>query len=86
MQTFTQADPPNSTASAISSKRCKGGKAMNVEQLDGFFAALIAGPVMPSEYYPEVFGGEISEVCEFGGFLLCHEHDEDTEMRPKPNV
>jgi uncharacterized protein len=23
---------------------CKGGKAMNVEALDGFFAALIAGP------------------------------------------
>ena len=40
-------------------KSCKGGKAMNVEQLDGFFAALIAGPetVMPSEYSPEVFGG-----------------------------
>ncbi len=40
---------------------------MNVEELDGFFAALIAGPemVMPSEYYPEVFGGEMSETCEF---------------------
>ena len=55
MRTFTQNDPrpmPNSTASA-----------MNVEQLDGFFAALIAGPeiVMPSEYYREVFGGEMSE-------------------------
>jgi len=48
-------------------KGCKGGKAMNVEELDGFFAALIAGPeiVMPSEYIPEVFGGEVSEVCEF---------------------
>lgn len=23
---------------------CKGGKAMNIEQLDGFFAALIVGP------------------------------------------
>ena len=34
---------------------------MNVEALDGFFAALIAGPetVMPSEYNPEVFGGAI---------------------------
>ena len=33
---------------------CKGGKAMNVEELDGFFAALIAGPeiVLPSEYMP----------------------------------
>jgi len=48
-------------------KSCKGGKAMNVEELDGFFAALIAGPeiVMPSEYSPEVFGGEVSKVCEF---------------------
>jgi uncharacterized protein len=46
---------------------CKGGKAMNVEALDGFFAALIAGPdtVMPSEYYREVFGGEMSDACEF---------------------
>jgi uncharacterized protein len=49
-------------------KSCKGGRAMNIEQLDGFFAALIAGPetVMPSEYYPEVFGGRLSETCEFG--------------------
>ena len=48
-------------------KSCKGGKAMNLEQLDGFFAALIAGPetVMPREYSPEVFGGEMSNVCEF---------------------
>ncbi|MGC2210399.1 MAG: UPF0149 family protein [Candidatus Korobacteraceae bacterium] len=46
---------------------CKGGGAMNVEELDGFFAALIAGPetVMPSEYYPEVFGGEMCDACEF---------------------
>src|SRR5207247_1604554 len=45
----------------------KSGKAMSVEELDGFFAALIAGPetVMPSEYYPKVFGGEMSEACEF---------------------
>ena len=49
-------------------KGCKGGRAMNVEELDGFFAALIAGPetVMPSEYYPEVFGGKMSDACEFG--------------------
>ncbi len=46
---------------------CKGGKAMNVEQLDGFFAALIAGPdvVMPSECNREVFGGDLSEAVEF---------------------
>ena len=32
-------------------KSCKGGRAMNVEALDGFFAALITGPetVMPGE-------------------------------------
>jgi uncharacterized protein len=50
-------------------KRCKGGKAMNLEELDGFFAALIAGPepVMPSEYNREIFGGEMSEVVEFSG-------------------
>ena len=48
-------------------KSCKGNKAMNVEQLDGFFAALIAGPeaVMPSEYNREVFGGDLSEAVEF---------------------
>jgi len=49
-------------------KACRGGKAMNLEELDGFFAALIAGPeaVMPSEYSPEVFGGEMSDACAFG--------------------
>jgi uncharacterized protein len=143
-------------------KGCEGGKAMNLEELDGFFSALIAGPetVMSSEYHAEVFGGEMSDACEFdsldeaneilglmmrhwntiagtlfkgeayvpllleaengvahgndwadgfmrgmnmrhegwaelvnddehGGCLipmmmLCHEHDEDPEMRPKP--
>ena len=35
-----------------------GENAMDVEMLDGFFAALIAGPelVPPSEYLPEIFG------------------------------
>ena len=52
---------------------CKGGKAMNVEQLDGFFAALIAGPevVMPSEYNREVFGGD--DACEFGSLQEAKE-------------
>ena len=56
-------------------KNCKGGRAMTVEQLDGFFAALIAGPdtVMPSEYYPEVFGGEMSDTCEFGSLDEANE-------------
>ena len=67
-------------------KNCKGGRAMNVETLDGFFAALIAGPeaVMPSEYYPEVFGGEMSDTCEFSsledeneflGLMMRHWND-----------
>jgi uncharacterized protein len=54
---------------------CKGGMAMNAEELDGFFAAFIAGPetVMPSEYYPEVFGGEMSDTCEFGSLEEANE-------------
>src|SRR5258708_29529841 len=56
-------------------KNCKGGRAMNVEALDGFFAALIAGPeaVVPSEYYREVFGGEISDTCEFSSLEDANE-------------
>ena len=48
---------------------------MNVEQLDGFFAALVAGSetVMPSEYYSEVFGGEMSEACEFSNLDEANE-------------
>jgi uncharacterized protein len=48
-------------------KNCRSGKAMNVEELDGFFAALVAGPeiVMPSEYLPEVFGSETEETYQF---------------------
>ena len=50
-------------------RNTKGGQAMNLEQMDGFFAALIAGPevVPPSEYLPKVFGGEMSNTCEFAG-------------------
>jgi uncharacterized protein len=44
-------------------KNCDGGMAMDIEELDGFFAALIAGPetIAPSEYLPEVFGSNISD-------------------------
>jgi uncharacterized protein len=71
MRTFTQDEPlTDAELDRLGDflKACKGGKAMNVEALDGFFAALIAGPetVMPSEYYREVFGGEMSDACEFG--------------------
>jgi len=56
MRTFTQNDPlTDAELDRLGDflKSCKGGRAMNVEALDGFFAALIAGPeiVMPSEYY-----------------------------------
>ena len=39
-----------------------GTPAMNLESLDGYFAALICGPVMvlPSEYLPEVWGEDFS--------------------------
>jgi uncharacterized protein len=61
-------------------KSCKGRKAMNLEELDGFFAALIAGPevVMPSEYNRELFGGEapvfssIEEAKDILGLLTRH--------------
>jgi uncharacterized protein len=41
-------------------KRFGDKRAMNVETLDGFFAALICGPdnVPPSEYLPEIWGGD----------------------------
>ena len=43
--------------------------AMNLEELDGFFAAMVAGPdlIPPSVYLPEVFGGPLSEACGFSG-------------------
>jgi len=70
MRTFTDKEPLNDAELDCLGnflKSCKDGNAMNVEQLDGFFAALIAGPetVMPSEYYREAFGGEMSDACEF---------------------
>ena len=39
-----------------------GAPAMNLESLDGYFAALICGPamVLPSEYLPEVWGEDFS--------------------------
>jgi uncharacterized protein len=69
MQTFTQNEPlTDAELDRLGAflKSCKGGT-MNLEEVDGFFAALIAGPetVMPSEYHEEVFGGEMSEACEF---------------------
>src|SRR5579859_620587 len=55
---------------------------MNLEMVDGFFAALLCSPdlVMPSEYLPEIFGGEIDETAfasmedanSFLGLLMRH--------------
>jgi len=41
--------------------RLNYGKAMTLEEMDGFFCALICGPevVPPSEYLPHVWGGEL---------------------------
>jgi uncharacterized protein len=66
MTTFTQPEPlTDAELDRLGDflEGCKTGKAMNVEELDGFFAALIAGPetVMPSEYNRELFGGETPE-------------------------
>jgi uncharacterized protein len=71
MKMFTQNEPlTDAEFDRLSDflESCEGGNAMNIEKLDGFFAALIAGPevVMPREYLPEVFGGETSDTCEFG--------------------
>jgi yecA family protein len=47
MITFTQNDPlTDAELDRLGDflEGCKGGKAMNIEQLDGFFAALITGP------------------------------------------
>ena len=78
LKTFTQNEPLTDTELDRLGdflKSCKGGRAMNVEALDGFFAALIAGPetVMPSEYYREVFGGEMADACEFGSLDEANE-------------
>ncbi len=70
MRTFTDNEPPtDAELDRLGDflESCKGGRAMNVEALDGVLRCLIAGPetVMPSEYNREVFGGELSEICEF---------------------
>src|SRR5579872_1037959 len=54
-------------------KKCKG--AMNIEEVDGFFAALIVGPevVPPSEYLPEVFGGNMSKAFGAAGLDEANE-------------
>jgi uncharacterized protein len=42
-------------------ERFGGERSMNLEQLDGFLAALVCGPdnVLPSEYLQEIWGGNV---------------------------
>ena len=56
-----------------------GAPAMNLEMLDGFFAALICDPetVLPSEYLPQVFGedhcfGSDDQAAEILGLVMRH--------------
>jgi uncharacterized protein len=56
-----------------------GPSAMNLEKLNGFFAALICGPevVLPSEYLPLIWGDEYSfendaQATEIIGLLMRH--------------
>jgi uncharacterized protein len=48
---------------------------MNLETLDGFFAALICGPdnVLPSEYLPEIWGGDMVNEPVFETKPILHE-------------
>jgi uncharacterized protein len=63
--------------------RFRSARALNLEQLDGFFAALISGPghIHPSEFLPELWGDEMvdedpfesrRELKEFLDLVLGH--------------
>jgi uncharacterized protein len=56
-------------------KRFGDKRAMNLETLDGFFAALICGPdnVLPSEYLPEIWGGDLVNEPVFETKPILHE-------------
>ena len=52
-------------------RKCKGGKAMNIEELDGFFSAPHRWPrkwCHRASTCRKCFGGEVSDTCEFAGF------------------
>ncbi|WP_200655680.1 YecA/YgfB family protein, partial [Paraburkholderia aspalathi] len=73
-----------------------GTSAMNIETLDGYFAALICGPdmVLPSEYLPEIWGEEFSfdsddQATEIMSLLMRHWNTIAEELRltlDEPNV
>src|SRR6202047_988306 len=56
-------------------KRFGDKRAMNLETLDGFFAALICGPdsVLPSECVPEIGGGDMESEPVFETNPILHE-------------
>jgi len=68
-------------------ERFPDDSAMNVEELDGFFTALMCSPktAMPSEYLPEIYGVASMETCpaldtleeaqKFLGLLFQHWND-----------
>ena len=63
MQSFAGHNPLTDDEFArLDSFLCKNMKAMNLEEIDGFFTALVCGPevVMPGEYLPYVWGNEKS--------------------------
>jgi uncharacterized protein len=76
---MASADQPLSDAeyarTAIMLERARGKGAMNLEMLDGFFAALICSPdlVPPSDYLREIWGGdhigEFQDEAEMNEFL-----------------
>jgi yecA family protein len=78
MKSFDQTEPLSETELDRLNEFLKsyvGGKAMNIEEVDGFFSALIAGPeiVMPSEYLRELFGSETSETHAFSTLAEANE-------------
>jgi uncharacterized protein YecA (UPF0149 family) len=65
-----------------------GPAAMNIEALDGYFAALICGPdmVMPSEYLPQIWGEDFSfsadnQARDILGLLMRHWNTIAGELR-----
>jgi uncharacterized protein len=77
-QPLTDADY---TRIAVVLERSRDKGAMNLEMLDGFFAALICSPdlVPPSEYLREIWGGERvgefqdeAEMQEFFDLIMRH--------------
>src|ERR1700693_2330300 len=56
-------------------RQSKNSRAMSLEEMDGFFTALVCGPemVLPGEYLPYVWGSEHSK----GGIFQSLEEAQD---------